>query len=105
MTVREALRNSFPFAVSSGAIEVIAYTRSLHIDDEFDANIANSKAFLLAKADIIKTIVMSPNVSEGGVSISFSDKEAMISIANEIYGRYGEPFFGQTNPTVKVLDL
>ena len=104
MTIREALRNSFPFAVSNGTIDVIAVARDLDIDGEFDSSVASSRAYELSKADIIKSVAMSPNVSEGGVSISFSDRQSMISIANEIYGRYGEALFGQTTPTVRALD-
>lgn len=104
MTVREALRKSFPFYVNDGELEVIAISRGLVLDTEFDAFSASSKPFELAKADIIKTVVMTPNVSEGGVSISFNDKSSMISIANGIYGKYGEPLFGLETPTVKPLD-
>lgn len=104
MTVREALRNSFPFAVRDSLLDVIAVSRRLDIDDCFDPSVANSSLFNLAKADVIKTIVMTPNVSEGGVSISFNDRANMISIANGIYGKYGEPLLGQETPTVKPLD-
>lgn len=104
MTVREALRSSFPFAISDRLLDVVAVSRLLCMEDCFDAVVSNSEAFNLAKADIIKSIVMSPNVSEGGVSISFSDKATLISIANSIYGAYGEPLLGQETPTVKPLD-
>lgn len=104
MTIREALRNSFPFPVKDGQLEVIAISRGLVLDGEFDPFIATSKPFGLAKADVIKTIVMAPNVSEGGVSISFNDKSSLISIANGIYGKYGEPLLGLEAPTVIPLD-
>ena len=104
MTVREALRSSFPFAVSDSLLDVVSISRGLVLDNEFDTFAATSKAFELAKADVIKNIVLTPNVSEGGVSISFNDKSAMMSIANAIYGRYGEPLFGLETPTVNPLD-
>ena len=104
MTVREALRKSFPFAVKDGLLDVKAISRGLVLDNEFDQFIALSKSFELVYADVIKTIVMTPNISEGGVSISFSDKSSFVSIANEIYGKYGEPLFGLETPTVKPLD-
>lgn len=104
MTIREALRNSFPFAVKDGQLDVIAISRGLVLDDVFDPFVASSKPFDLAKADVIKTIVMTPNISEGGVSISFSDKATMISMANTIYGAYGEPLLCLETPTVKPLD-
>ena len=104
MTIREALRNSFPFAVANATIEVIAVSRVIDVDGLFEPVIAASKEFQLAKADIIKSAVMSPNMSEGGVSISFTERQFLVNTANEIYGRYGEPLFGQATPTVKALD-
>lgn len=104
MTVREALRNSFPFSVKDMQLDVIAISRGLVLDDVFDPFVATSKPFDLAYADVIKTVVMTPNISEGGVSISFSDKSDMISIANSIYGKYGEPLLRLETPTVKPLD-
>ena len=104
MTVREALRSSFPFSVRDSQLDVIAISRGLILDEEFDSLVASSKPFGLAKADVIKTVVMTPNVSEGGVSISFSDRSSLISIANGIYGMYGEPLFGQETPSVTPLD-
>ncbi len=104
MTVREALRSSFPFSVKDAQLDVIAISRGVVLDNEFDSFVALSKAFELAKADVIKSVVLTPNVSEGGVSISFSDKATMISIANAIYGAYGEPLLGLETPTVKPLD-
>lgn len=104
MTVREALRNSFPFAVKDSQLEVIAASRGLVLNDDFDSFVSSGKSFELAKADVIRLAVMTPNISEGGVSISFSDRSGMISIANAIYGKYGEPLLGQEAPTVKPLD-
>ena len=104
MTVREALRNSFPFSVKDSMLDVIAISRGLVLDTEFDSFVATSKSFDLCKADVIKAMVMTPNISEGGVSISFSDKSNMISIANTIYGTYGEPILCLETPTVKPLD-
>ena len=104
MTIREALRNSFPFTVSNGTLDVIAVSRGLSIEDLFDTEVASNRQYELAKADVIKSVVMSPNISEGGVSISFSERQYMISVANEIYERYGEALLGQATPTVKALD-
>lgn len=104
MTIREALRNSFPFSVGNGLIDVVSVSRGLNVDDEFSSVVVTSREFELVKADIIKHVVMTPNVSEGGVSISFSDRDIFVSVANEIYKRYGEPIFGQATPTVTALD-
>lgn len=104
MTVREALRSSFPFSIKDSQLEVISISRGIVLEEDFDPFVALSKPFELAKADVVKMVVMTPNVSEGGVSISFNDKASLISIANGIYGKYGEPLLGLETPTVKPLD-
>ena len=104
MTIREALRSCFPFSVSNTQLDVIAISRGIDIEDVFDSYVAQSKPFELAKADVVRCAVMSPNVSEGGVSISFGDKVDMIAIANRIYEKYGEPLLGRETPSVKPLD-
>ena len=88
MDVKSALLHSVSFPLSECQIEVIATRRDLESGDEFSSEVGRSPAFLLAKADMIRTIVTAPNISEGGVSISISDRRALIGMANSIYSRY-----------------
>ena len=68
---------------------------------DFTPEIGRSPAFLLAKADMIKNIVTAPNVSEGGVSISITDRKTLIGIANGIYAKYEpESAILELRPTV-----
>lgn len=83
---------------------MVSIERGLNLADEFSASVAKSMEFNLCKADLIRLIVTMPNISEGGVSISFSDRNAMIGIANNIYSKYNEPLIAALNPTVELLD-
>lgn len=104
MTIKDALFNSVSFSVSTKQAEVIAITRGLNVEDMFTPSVAQSREFLLSKADIIRLAITQPNVSEGGVSISFSDRKAMLSIANSIYAKYGEPLVSEQNPSVSFVE-
>ena len=95
-----ALLNAFSFPMSKEQAEVIAIERGLDAGAEFDVEIGRSSAFMLSKADMIRNIVTMPNVSEGGVSISISDRKTLIGLANGIYSKYGEPLIKDENPTV-----
>jgi len=100
MDVKTALLNTVSFPLSATQAEVIAVERELDLTAEFTKEIGRSPKFQLAKADMIRNIITSPNVSEGGVSISLADRKTLIGIANGIYGKYGEPLIKEQHPTV-----
>ena len=45
--------------------------------------------FELAKADILRLLVSSANIAEGGYSISMTDKSNMLAMAKGIYAKHG----------------
>ena len=105
MNVREALKNSVSFPLAPGQVEVIAVKRGLNLDADFTSSVAKSESYELTYADALKLMVTQPNVSEGGVSISVSDKKSLISIANSIYRKYGESVIQEARPAVyPILD-
>lgn len=104
MDVRAALTNMASFPLTSGQAEVIAIRRGLPLDEEFSTEVANSKAFELTYADILKMTVTAPNVSEGGVSISIADRNSLIAIANGIYSKWGEALIQEEHPTAEAID-
>jgi hypothetical protein len=53
-----------------------------------DAVYAGGKAFDLAYADVIITLLTTPNITEGGYSISLSDKQTLLNLADKIYTTY-----------------
>ena len=44
----------------------------------------------LAQADLINTLITSPNITEGGYSVSLSDKKALLKLADSIYSKYSQ---------------
>lgn len=105
MDVLTALLNSVSFPVSETQAEVIAIERGLDVGADFDRRTGSSPDFLLAKADMIRTIVTAPNVSEGGVSISITDRSTLIGLANGIYSKYEpESLILEQHPTVTPIE-
>ena len=73
--------------------------RNLVSTDDYDpASSTAQQNMQLAKADLLIVIATAPNISEGGYSISLSDKNMLIDLANGIYRKYGEV---STLPTPK----
>ena len=103
MDIVTALVNSVSFPLVSEQVEVIAIRRGLNAFDEFSADVATSKEFELAYADCLKLIVTHPNVSEGGVSISISDRKSFIGLANGVYRKYSESLIQEERPTVQPI--
>ncbi|MEG0033673.1 MAG: hypothetical protein RR689_05135 [Mucinivorans sp.] len=95
MTTLEALRASVNYPVPTPAFEAIAIERGLCGLDEFTQETAQSLPYQLCKADVIRYLIMTANVSEDGVSISVVDRDILLNTANAIYARYGEPLIGQ----------
>lgn len=97
MTIIEALRKSVSnYPLESANIEPICIKRGLESDDELTTEIANSKNYDLAMADIYKFLIMSVNLSQSGASVTKSDVQHWVGSANAIYRKYGEPIIGST---------
>lgn len=103
MDVATALQSLVPYPLTENQIKVTAARRGLVLNQDFD-NVVGTKAFDLADADLIKLVVMHPNISEGGVSISLSDRKALIAEANRIYRQYDEPLIEDEHPAVYPID-
>lgn len=104
MRIVTALQNSLSFPFSYEQAEVIAVKRGLDLEADFSQEIANSEEFQLSQADAMRLLLSAPtSVSEGGVSISFSDRKLLRSMANAIYAKFGEPQILEDNPTVEFL--
>ena len=85
MTNLEALKGKLNYPLSDNAFILALNDRDL----SETATYAKCQAFDLAYADAIMMLVTAPNTSEGGYSVSLSDKNALISLANGIYAKYG----------------
>lgn len=89
-TILQAIVDDVHYPVSSGNLENRLITRGLDSDTEFTQDIANGKGYKGALADCLISLVYAPNFTEGDVSISLSDKDKIISIANKLYQEIGE---------------
>ncbi len=86
MTNLEALRGKVPYPVEEQVYMVALAERNVVAGDDF----MPSKGIELAKADCIVSVLISPNISEGGYSISKTEAATLRKIAGSIYSRYGE---------------
>ena len=100
MRVSAALKSYVPYPLAEEQLEVVSQLRGLNLNDEFNGAIGKSRSFELTYADCIKMVVLHPNVSEGGVSISIGDRKALLAIANGIYRKYDEPLIAEERPAV-----
>lgn len=85
MTNLEALKAKVAYPLSDNAFKVALIDRDLSDSLAYTPG----QAFDLAYADVIMTLIASPNTSEGGYSVSLSDRARLIELANGIYAKYG----------------
>ena len=91
MNILEALQSLVSYPVKDKPAETILIRRGLTGSGNFDQNVANSKSFELAQADVYTYLVSATNVSEGGYAVSMTDKSNMMKLATAIYSKHGEP--------------
>jgi hypothetical protein len=87
MTNLEALRHSVAIPVAEKSLELILINRGINRDYFYEGE---SREFELARADVLKHCVTQPNVSEGGYSLSVSEKKELARMAAELYDKHGE---------------
>ena len=85
MTNLEAIKGRLNFPLSDNALILALEDRDL---DSLGTYV-KGQSFDLAYADAIMIILTTPNISEGGYSVSFSDRDTLLKIANGIYSKYG----------------
>lgn len=85
MTNLEAIKGKLGYPLSDNAFKVALSDRGLTDTDTY----VSSEAFDLAYADSIVTLLTTPNISEGGYSVSFSDREILLKLASGVYTKYG----------------
>lgn len=96
MTNLEAIKGALSYPLSNNAFILALTNRGLVETDTYV--IGNKKSLELATADCIKTLLSTPNIGEGGYSVSLSDKATLMKVAGGIYAKYGEN--SSLNPTV-----
>ena len=84
-TILQALKDEIHYKLSSGFFENRLLARGLNADDECTSEVFNGKLFRGAVADCLSSLVEAPNFSEGDVSFSLPDRNAITKRANSIY--------------------
>lgn len=98
MTLLESLKASTPYPTPKNVLLSTAILRGLDVDAETTLEGLNSNGFRLSKADLFKWLYLVPDVTQEGISYSFSDedKKAFKSEANAIYEDLGEPIIEES---------
>jgi hypothetical protein len=94
MTNLEAIKGKLSYPLSDNAFNLALLDRGL----TGSATYSDRKSLELAYADLLFTCVSAPNISEGGYSISQSDKKSLIQIANGIYSKWSTDTVKYTSP-------
>lgn len=103
MKIKDALIAKLPIRLRDDTIKVIMSERDLSCIDDFDKAVADSKQFKGAFADCLTQLVLMPDVTEGGVSIKYSQRKELINLANSIYREIEEDEVQFNTPIVKFL--
>ena len=85
MTYLEAIKGKLSYPLADNAFILALTDRGLTSTDTY----SKGEVFDLAYADTIMVLLTTPNISEGGYSISFSDRAILLKLANGIYTKYG----------------
>ena len=92
MNVIQSLRSLSAYPIPNTTLEVILTSAGLGDSDTFTAEIEKSDSYQRAKARVYQFLSEAPNVSQGGVSFSFSqiEKEMFRNRAEVILTRLGD---------------
>lgn len=98
MTVLDSLRSISGYPLSAFALEKAAVNRGLDIREEITKDVAASDAYRLANADVLMMLADAPDVTQEGISYSFTDKQrnSFRMSASVIYGECGDDAAGST---------
>lgn len=104
-TIITALTDEVQYPMPYGFFENKLIVRDLECEANFTREVAHGDSFKGAVADCLIGLVNAPNIGEGGVSISLSDKDKMLGIANSIYKSISERPVGENSePSVTIIN-
>ena len=92
MDVIQSLKGLTAYPIPNNTLEVILMSVGLGTSDSFTSETEKTEAYQRAKAKVYLFLSEAPNVSQGGVSFSFShvEKEMFNSRAQVIFTRLGD---------------
>jgi hypothetical protein len=85
MTYLEAIKGRLGYPLSDNSFILVLTGRGLTDSTTYVVG----QAFDLAYADSIVILLTTPDVSEGGYSVRFSDRTILLKLAAGIYTKYG----------------
>ena len=96
--VIEKLKGFNPYPVPLRTLVETAEKRGLDLDGEATAEVLKGKAYNLARADLFLWLSFAPDISQGGQSFSFTDKQRtrLRNQAEALYAEF-EPDGSATN--------
>lgn len=74
-TVLESLKGVNAYPVPQSVIETMAAERGLQLDAALSPDILGSRAYRLVKADLLMWLSRAPDVTQEGISYSFTDEQ------------------------------
>ena len=100
MTNLEAIKGKLSYPLSENAFILALTTRGL----DYTVRYTGGQSFDLAYADLIVVLLTTPNITEGGYSVSLSDRAILLKLASAIYTKYEvDNPLGSLKPTAKFV--
>lgn len=92
LTILEALKGINPYPLSAATLNTVAAVRGLTLTAEATTAALNTSAYRLAKADVLIALSEAPDITQGGISYSFTDEQRkdFRDEANAIYDELGD---------------
>lgn len=89
----EALKSVSNYPVPQRTLDRVAAGRGIILEDETTASLLASDPYRYAEADVMMWLAAAPNISEGGISFSFSqsERDQFVKEASGIYAELGTP--------------
>ena len=101
LTVLTALKAQVQYPLPANFFEAVALKRGLAGDATCTKEIMASPEFKGAQADCLRQILLYPSsISEGGMSISKTDRDSLLLMADRLYNEIGEEHISE-RPRVK----
>lgn len=101
MTNYEAIKAKLGYPLSKNAFDLALLNRGITSTDTY--TVSNKGLLELVYADLLVSILSSPDVREGGYYISMNDRKYLINVANGIYKKNGEVCPYIERPTAKFV--
>lgn len=92
MIISEALKGTNAYPVPATKLEEVAVRRGVTLTDTATQDVLISRAYKLAKADVLLWLSHAPNITQGGQSYSFTDeqRQQFRNQAKTLYDECGE---------------